>query len=305
MTIPLIRSLRIAASLTIAVVAVAYRHGATASGATEPDRPAWRAKFDEVYRLGDGEVVKLVSPPFIPEREQYYRREFAKDSDTRAEALAKWSFEFRWAKAGLQFRSLTAGEQTLAGAIALAGINPFDLEFKTGDGARYAPIPGDWIVREGAKPDDVLAAVLEILRERHQRHVRVERVGVEREVIVARGAYEFKPPAGAPEKADVRLFTGDPSDPRDERVGGGTGTLGDLLGAVERAAGMRVVDRCNAHLEKIGYAVHLSASEAAARDKVAALLENVAAQTSLTFQVEKRKMPVWRVTDTGEEPEGL
>src|SRR4051812_12137597 len=33
----------------------------------------WRARFNEVYRLNEGEVLKCIAPPFIPEREVYYR----------------------------------------------------------------------------------------------------------------------------------------------------------------------------------------------------------------------------------------
>ena len=36
------------------------------------DSAPWRKRFDAVYRLEPGEVVKRIAPPFIPERKQYY-----------------------------------------------------------------------------------------------------------------------------------------------------------------------------------------------------------------------------------------
>ena len=34
----------------------------------------WEAKFNEVYRLADGENAKLIPPPFTPERGAYHQK---------------------------------------------------------------------------------------------------------------------------------------------------------------------------------------------------------------------------------------
>src|SRR5688500_11369728 len=65
------------------------------AGAAEPAadeaKPEWRKKFEEVYRLDDDEVVKFIPPPFIPERELYFRHEYRSGPDTPVKADG-WSF---------------------------------------------------------------------------------------------------------------------------------------------------------------------------------------------------------------------
>ena len=147
----------------------------------------------------------------------------------------------------------------------------------------------------------------DILRERHDRRLKFERVMVRKDVLVARGRYKFNALPRAPEgDGKVHLFVGDgfPDPPDGPRVGGGSGTVAELLSHVGHRAGMKVIDEAAETSRRVSYSFHPSSDPTLNGAQRDSLLKHVSAQTSLTFAVEPREVEVWRITDEGP-PAGL
>jgi hypothetical protein len=267
----------------------ADRASAEASLETKP--PAWRGAFDSVYRLSPDEVVKFIPAPFIAERDDYYRREFSKDATTPPEVFARWQFTFKWTAKGLRFQSLSAGEGRVSSVMPLAGIE--HVETDVHDELGRVPLHGDWIVRDGAPREQVVAALESIIRKQLARDIHIAKTRAEREVVVARGA--CKPNPGGKD-GRVHITGGAIRKRVDDEMGGGSGDFAEFLRTLGAYANLKVVDETTTHPKQVRYAIHLSATEA--RDDVSRrdlVFGAVAEQTGMELKVERREIDVWQV----------
>jgi hypothetical protein len=162
------------------------------------------------------------------------------------------------------------------------------------------PVPGDWIVRQGASKTDQLTALEKILADELKKPIHFTPHEIEREVVVAVGRYQFHPLGRLSKQRAVHLGTG--SFPSDEG-GGGSGSLGEMLDWLGDRVGRLVIDETEPSNERIQWRDHLArtTNEIALDNKsghelLKHLLENVSKQTSLTFRQERRKVKVWSVS---------
>lgn len=265
------------------------------------ETPAWREKFDAVYRLEDGENAKFIPAPFIEERAAYHREAHPGVGNTPGQ------YGFKW-KDGKLLRGASwwSAPGTVASALAKAGVEGVDLE---GFGGVYdMPVAGDWIVRDGATREQVLADIERILADVTNGQIKVQKVQVEKDVIVARGTYKQKPitePAPPPrEPKDVHLFV-NTLDPQ-EGAGGGVGTLAVFLKRLAEVAGMKVVNEATPHRGNVSWTNNHDADDAQkSSEQRELLLKHVSEQTSLEFRIERRTLDAWRVTDTSGTAGGL
>jgi hypothetical protein len=281
------------------LVAPARSEEETRAKADAPEaEPAWRGKFDEVYRLSEGENAKLIAPPFTDARHAFHR------ANAHASIVhVAGQYGFRWKDGRAERESWSTDPGTVESALGMAELDAVDLE-----GSRDLfdlKVPGDWIVREGADREAILEDIQRELKRATDGRIRIEPAKVEKDVIVARGRYAFKPLADAPTDPDsVHLFTDTFNE--DEGGGGGTAPLADLLRRVGDVAGQKVINETEPHDGDVSWRNHRSANDAgAAPAKRNRLLKNVAAQTSLQFRIERREVDVWRVVDTTGQAGGL
>ena len=260
--------------------------------------PAWRGKFDEVYRLSEGENAKLIAPPFTEARDAFHR------ANAHASIVhVAGQYGFRWKDGRAERESWSTDPGTVESALGMAELDAVDLE-----GSRDlfdVKVPGDWIVREGADRAAILEDIQRELKRATDGRIRIEPAKMEKDVIVARGRYAFKPLGESPPDEDsVHLVTDKFND--NEGGGGGTGPLADMLRRVAEFANQKVINETEPHGGDVSWRDHRSASDArkspADRDR---LLKNVTAQTSLKFRIERREVDVWRVIDTTEQAGGL
>ena len=274
------------------------KDGKAAKAAAAP--PAgWRERFDAVYRLGDEEVVKLVGPPFIPERADYYRRVVARNPNANLAVLGQFMF---WWDGKLQMWSLSSSGGTVASALAnCGGLERYDMEID--DGLRLRPVEGDWIVRKSAPREKRIAALQDILRQRLRREVVIEKRKVEREVVAVSGTLPRELPGGEA----VHLYT-DPRDLGDAPSGGGSGTLTEFFASVGGQLDRKFIDETAppAAARRLIWHWHMSASGIEANDnKIKLLLANLSQQTGLTFTRRTDEVEVWKLTDPAEGKTGL
>ena len=255
--------------------------------------PAWRERFDRHYALADGQVLKRVGPPYPAERSDYLffnSRGGSPDPD-RSEVFL-WDGRLR--------------HRGAMGVHRLENVLGFVLKFRRGelDGPAEllaTPIPGDWIIRPGVPKTDFLKPLETILADELKQPIQFTPREVEREVIVARGRYQFHPQGDLPNERAVHLGT--ESLAASDVGGGGSGSLTEMLDWLGNRVSRLVVDETESPNERVQWRDHLATSRneiaadtEAGRASLKRLLENVSKQTSLTLHQERRKVTVWFVS---------
>ncbi|HZW33235.1 MAG TPA: M56 family metallopeptidase [Isosphaeraceae bacterium] len=255
--------------------------------------PAWRLRFDQRYALADGQILKHVGPPYPPERSDYLL-----SSSRRGRADPQWSEVFRWDGRLRPWGSM--------GTNRLQDVLGFVLKLRRGefDGPAELlnrPVPGDWIVRQGASKDDLLKALETILADELKQPIHFTPREVEHEVIVAAGRYQFHPLGDLPKERAVHLGT--ESLPSEDGGGGGSGSLREMLDWLGDRVSRLVIDETDSSKETVQWRDHLAramnemaSGTESGRALLQRLLENVSKQTSLTFHQERRKVRVWSVS---------
>jgi thiol-disulfide isomerase/thioredoxin len=262
----------------------------------------WRQKFDEVYCLDDGQILKRIAPPFIPERLEFYNHEVSHQAAVIPEPPDYFSFHWEDSKIKRWGLGFTHGKRLLDSILR----NNLSIQANKFDGPEellQIEVPGDWIIRMPSTIEERLKSLEKILSEEIDREIRFEKREVELEVVVATGDFKFHPPTKTYEHDSVHLFT-DELDP-DERAGGGTAdSVNYFLGKLGGLIDMTIVDETTPSEEiKIPYRHHRSSYLRKVKDehekkrKLDMLLTNLTKQTELQFRIEHRPVEVWFVTE--------
>jgi hypothetical protein len=262
----------------------------------------WRAKFDLVYRLEEGQILKRIAPPFIRERQQYYTTEH----EGQAAAIPRGpdQFVFHW-DGGLRNWGMSFGDRGRLGSTLSFVLNLKSYEYEGAEDLLNLELPGDWIIRHETSVESKLKALEQLLAGEMGRNIRFEKRAIEQEVLVATGRYEFHQLPGPFRSGQVIMCT-DETD-HAEREGGGGGTadsVREFVEAVGNRVGMPVVDQTEpTGTVRIGYSYHSSSYLTRVKDpaekagKLKILLESLSQQTSLQFQVERRLAEKWFVVE--------
>lgn len=246
----------------------------------------WQKRFNEVYGLADGQLIKQVLPPMIPERQIYWDTQ----SNGRSWTLSADSFIFQWDGVSPRWATTSIFQSDL-GMVLHAGLRiprwqvdssvPQDLRF-----------PGDWVIRKGAAVEEVMAKLAPIVSQRLGRPVHFELKPVTCEAIIVRGSFHFVPLPGMANDGVVRLVDG--KSPGKLRYSTSPGTFSELLEKVQSYTGHRVFN------ESSSGAVAVRVADPQFPQDAQRVVENIAAQTSLRFDLEPREMKVWvMVSGTG------
>lgn len=275
--------------------------------------PAWRKRLEEVYYLDEGEAIKDIPPPFIPERQimidyslLYTKEPGPSDSLPREMmqgmyAVCGWDGHLIWppyAYGGLSY----CYPGTLMSRLRLDPVEwdgPMDV-LRT----RLLP-PGDWIVREGLTLEQRIAALESVLGEVFNTSIHIEQRQVEREVVVARGRFKHIPLTPAHEHNTLYLYS-DPDAGENSLGGLREGTLASFLDRGIHIAGrlmpLPIVDETESSDMHIQWRYQTS-WRALAIEEVDRFLESISKQSSLQFEREQQPATVWFVT-SGEENRG-
>ena len=259
--------------------------------------PNWRPGFNAVYRLADGEILKRVAPPFIPERMEYYHSENGRHPDGPSQLTFHWDGQLK--KWGMVVGFGNPDMRIILNLVLEIQTHEYDGPTSLLD----IEMPGDWIIRNEASQEVKLEALEELVARDLGRKIRFEQRSVEREVIVATGTFRFHPPVGTYESTSVHLYATQ-MDP-DERGGGGTAdSLGKFLQKLGNHVHMPVINRAE-HQEdtRIPYRHHRSSYVGGIQDEqeramqLKRVLDHLTEQTELRFEIRVEPVPVWYVTE--------
>ncbi len=261
--------------------------------ATEEDIPLDWERWRQLYRLEDGEVLKRIPPPFMPERLVRYRRE----SPGQAEAIPRGPdrMTFHWDGALTNWTTGFGSGNDVAWALRYA-VRLSRNEYEAPEELLAIELPGDWVVRPEAPKEQLLEALVQIMSVEAGERISADLHDVEREVIVARGEYKFQPSPAKFGKDSIHLYSDTLS--KDGGAGGGSGTLEKLFKWVGDRTGATLIDETESSDVKLSWYNHRSTSRKALTDDPARLdqlLENLEKQTGLEFKTETRSVRIWRL----------
>lgn len=271
--------------------------------------PNWREDFERTYRLDEGEVLKLIKPPFLPARQDYEIDAFLSCGfDSAAENLQCVIGNTCYVCSGyfwddqLKHGAMFAGQnlprlQTVLNSILAIP----DYDFSLSEEMQHTLLPkGDWIVRKGASTEERLKALEQIIASELRRPIRFERRPAERDTIVVTGRYAFTP---LPDKDTNRLLIiSDRETATDSLCSGEADSLSQFLDWLADGIDVAIDNKSEAPADRIPYAYDspLWSWRGNVIDKendLPLLLDNLARQTGLQFKVERRTAPMWFVVE--------
>jgi len=244
--------------------------------------PDWRTRFDKAYALADGEVLKFISAPYIPERD-YAIDEANPQGNMMDRRRGILVFEFR--DNAPHFTRWTVQKPSVANILRVViGIPRY--HFQIDDVPQtMGLLVGDWVIRSGATHEELTAALAAILK-RLGWPIKFEKQQIERELFIARGSY--KPRADVPpDDRFVHIFLDEKKNP----LGANAGNVHEFLISIGELMNHEIIDETQNPKESIFWRNYLPGDIS---DKFAdRLLDNITDETALDFHREKRQTILW------------
>jgi hypothetical protein len=249
--------------------------------------PALLTQWEEtIYSLDPDEAIRFVPPPFTPQRSmQFIASAFPGAQRPQMRVM------FRVIGGKVAYTAAYTGKGTFDSAFRCCThlFGSPRLEYPQELGQLSAD--GDWIVRDEAPLDRRMKALESILSAVTSRQIAIERLPVQRDVIIARGKWDFHPDDD-PKAVNFYIPNADP-----RRDGGGT--LADSFASLEKQLRRRIIDETEApHPARVYWTgrtfFNAGGQHESSRNEGLASIEK---QTSLKFIQTRRVIPVWIVSE--------
>ncbi len=264
------------------------------NGPPEPT-PGWRERFDAVYSLDEGEVLRWVRTPFIPERQIYATQELHYYSSTDNPPPPGYlSFFYN---GELYNWALAISELSLASVLDDIGLEYYEYRDETPKKLFSQQFSGDWIIRRDAPTENKLRALEKILNDELGRTIKFEKRKVNSDVIIVRGQYKHMPLKGAEDPNKIYVpFNG-----------GGTGNLDKIIKQVGGNFNRPIIFETENPSDIIvsyssgQYSYSPSDLKTKTTEEIQQILDSalqyLSKQTSLQFEQSRRDVDVWFITE--------
>jgi len=244
------------------------------------------------YTLAPGQVLKRIAKPSPSARVRL--SSFLRGRDPSS-VTVEWS-----GKPELRSQTYGGQGQSIEGMLTtVIGLSSFDFDLPRD--VSDTDLPGDWIVRKGAKPDQLIPALETILRQQG-RPVHFEKRHVKQDVIIARGSFQFQPIDDSKWNKGVNIYSDKLNEPG--RGGGATADLPEFLTELGNMLHRRILNQTVARRGQFEWRYHDSGDLRYTRagpeseKTLDQILANVSRQTGLTFEKATAEQDVWFVTST-------
>lgn len=264
---------------------VVIKPSTSPSGATDAAIDSnWQEAFNATYGLAPGQIARYVAPPYIPQRQMFW------DNEQRKNRGQTWKIDqmrvtFSWDDKGAHWSSV-GGMGGLSDVLRFpVGLKQHELDASISGNSVFK---GDWVVRQDATREQKLDAIAQLLSEKSGHPVHFVQKLLTRDAIVIRGNIHLTDKT----KDGVIIFS-DGTPPRPNQTFTEDRTFGDLVAILEDWMGKKVYNESTVFpIMKIKFQ-----NQMPNREKMPAILEKLAEQTSLSFDVEPREMLVWGLAD--------
>ena len=299
-------------TIDLGVIEMALPSSAESSGGTDAakrsettapadEKTAGRQRFDEIYRLAEGEVLKRIGPPYLPERMKHYPG--GRDSTMPRDFEQKLTMVFLW-DGQLRVWGASTSPANPLGSVLSSVLRLQSYEYEGPKALLDLRLPpGDWIIRDKVPQEVKLRALEELVARELKRTIRFEKRTVKREVLFATGRFQFHPPIGTYENTAVHLYA-TATDPTESAGGGTAFSVREFLQKLGDMVNVPVISQAEPNSPlNIPYRHHRSAYLGVIEDprerarELKVLLEHLTAQTELQFEVRREPVEVWYVTE--------
>ena len=259
----------------------------------------WQARFEAVYGLADGEVVKRVAPPFIPERQKKWDDEMLMVSMPPNTISPLMRLVFAAEGNGIHWTLASSDFNPRQAVLMIAKVKPWEIDDSI---PNNAPFPGDWVIRKKATTEQLMAALGPVFSRQMGKSVRFEKRTQSREAIIVRGTFAFTPQAEYAQTADrdvLQLGNGKP-DPTNAMYPNTIQqtTMDRVFRLVEDRTQCQVVDESGSAKLPVRLRDHGPVPLQSAVNQ-SDLLDQLHQETGLRFEREKRDVGVWFMVDGG------
>jgi beta-lactamase regulating signal transducer with metallopeptidase domain len=260
--------------------------------ADQNPNPDLEKEFHDIYRLETGEVIKLIKPPFVLGRQEYLLNT---PIPLGLKSIGGWQVGFHWDGELKMYSGYTGSN---LGGVLRYMLDMPEYDFHIPRGLNLRLPHGDWIVRAELPMAEQLTALEDILRAELVRSIRFEKRTVERDVIIAKGRYEFKSHPNGEEPNHVHITW----DGTLTGGGGARSSPAELFRLLEEQIEVKIVDETEPIEDttiryRMGHLSRIDRDPELRGERLRALLDNLAKTTSLEFKVEHRPADIWFVTE--------
>jgi RNA polymerase sigma factor (sigma-70 family) len=244
----------------------------------------WRARFDTIYRLDDGQILKRIPRPFIPERTRYLDQRNLSGMFDMSQGICVFQFEDGRA----EWNHWTAEQPTIEALLrCCAGVPRYKLEMDEFD--RMEALEGDWVIRKDATQEQSVAAIAREVSLARNWTLVFNKQTIERDVFVARGAYKpIAPPIAPGQPAFLTLYLDKPAKSTNHSAG----DVHALMVTLGETMNTEVIDETDEPRQQ-GVFWCNDVVGGVTGDLRAKLLKNVTAQTGISFTPARRPCEVW------------
>jgi uncharacterized protein (TIGR03435 family) len=297
-----LRSGAIAAAVLLAgavglFAAMSTPRQAHAAPATQPadiaeNLPDWRIAFNNAYALLPDQNLKYVPPPPLAERQQYL---LEVGHNKTPMPFIQW----RWVNGTLKREWMAGGGPRGASlSYVVMACTRLDAHQVSIEGLPPINADGDWIVRDGASTEDVLASLRVILHEQFQTDMNFEKEDVTKDALVISGTYHLQRIADAT-IGDLQVYADVLDHPKagESIMGGGNTSAAEFWSILGGYLGSPMVDQTKEEPRKIdwllSWSIRNAGTDATRRQQI---LDNITTQTGLTFKQDKHVFTTWKLT---------
>ncbi len=264
----------------------------------------WKKRFDSVYSLNPGEVLRWVRSPFIPERQIYATSEMHYYSGSDNPPPPGYLF-FRW-NDKLRNWMVTMHPCSLGLVIDCIGLKTFQINGP--DELRRLQLGGDFIARDNVSIENKLSALETILHKELGRDIRFVKKYVKHQAIIVSGQFQHTPLDGVQDPNSIYIYPDSWQDYRGPEPSE-LPKRGSLVKMIEEVGRMFespiVYETENLEDNSVNYMFSVSFDLAVAnakskREKQAILdsvLKNLSKQTGLQFNYGQHKVEVWFISE--------
>jgi hypothetical protein len=257
------------------------------------------ARFEKLYALEEGQVVKRVPPPFSADRLAYYRIKHFGQAEAIPEGPDIMFLHFEQGK--VKSWGMTFGGVRLPNVLQMiAKIHRQEIE--ANDVIKNTEVSGDFVFRPNASRDELLDGFMQIARNELQSPWQYEWREVERDAIVVTGEFERTPLL--PSNDHIHLFGA-----RLNEEGSGGGSSGNFDGFLKDVGAwleMPVINEVeNPPDGSLVWRYHQGIGGSDEERELAknpdVVLTNLSLQTGLNYLVEKRTVSLLFIETTEEQ----
>ena len=245
--------------------------------------------FARQYALDDGELVRFIPPPFLPERRNLFLRGYSNPLSVPATRTGTLWFH----GPSLKQPGISSTPGTVLSSIMHAcGLTRGQIEISPA----LAPVPfdGDWVIRASSTPDQRLEAVEHILRGRLHRDIHIDKRQLRIIAIVARGRWSLRPLPGVAGDDHLSLFV----ERHDGLSGDGAASASGFFTVIEELTQRRIIDQTGGKPREVMWRSDVSLKGVDTDPaRLYTLLDNLGRQTSLTFTLEPCDASVYAVSE--------